>query len=258
MSLSKTLEEIKKVIPVANEDLTKGPIETMAGRRGRKVQAMESLKRLRREYTSELMRTAVFIVLTGSDREEFERVATEKFGVFKADSEEFYNDLARRVPSALYLGKESVSNVFDVLGRHLEDKANDMDIIGYPQLIFKQQYRSSIKTESDFRALVRRAINEQMGSEIVGIQAVRSLVDLAIEHGHTGKTTPIILSVKDDDMVEALMKDLPRINPKVFLVVAGKSTKTVRAMDDLISSKDASESSVESALTKIKNSLKTK
>jgi hypothetical protein len=87
MSLEQILKEIKEVKPFAEGDAEDGPIETLAGRRGRKVQATERLKQLKRQY---------------------------------------------------------IRDLFDVLGRYLEDKANELDISEYPQLIFKDRYTSEI------------------------------------------------------------------------------------------------------------------
>src|ERR1035437_8370484 len=117
MSLTTVLEEIKRLTPFAKEDVNSGPTETLSGRRGRKNQAIEMLKRLRQEYQTDLLRSSIFIVVSGEAREEFAAAAVP-FDVFAANPEDFYTDLAARVPSSLYLGKEVVSNVFDVLGRH--------------------------------------------------------------------------------------------------------------------------------------------
>lgn len=256
MSLSTVLAEINKLKPVAEEDTDQGPVETMNGRRGRKRQAIESLKRLKEEYSKDLMRSAVFIIVSGSSREEFTKLATEKYGCFSEDPELFYKDLAGRIPEAIYKGKDDVGNMFDILGRHLEDKAMELNIIGYPQLIFKQQYRRAIKTKGEFVALIKRAINEQVGTEVVGIQTVRSIVDSAIERGHDAKVTPIILETSDDELVKEMVRDLERLTPRVFLVLSGKSSKTLKGLGDSLTVKEANEESVEKTLLTIKSSLK--
>ena len=258
MSLHKIVEEIKKVRVFANEDVSSGPSETLNGRRGRKAQAIEQLKRLKRDYKKELLRSAVFIVSTGEDQDKFSQAATDDFACFAADSDEFYKDLAGRVPPTLYLGKEGVSNVFDVLGRHLEDKMMELDINEYNQLIFKAHHAQVVKSADEFTQVIKDAINQQIGSEIVGIQAIQSLLDKAVEKNHAAQITPVVLNTKDENFALSLMKDLQRLNPKVFLVVSGNASAEIKAVEDAQVLDEASKKNVGAVLTKIKKSLKTK
>jgi hypothetical protein len=258
MSLSKVLEQIEKIKPVALEDVDSGPVETMTARRGRKRNAEEQLKLLRMQYTQDLLRSAVFILVTGGNREEFVNIATANtdYGAFKADPETFYRDLANRIAPALYEGKESVANLFDVLGRHLEDKANELGVLEYPQLRFKAEYNKTINNKEEFVQLVKTAINEQVGGELVGVQSVLSITDQAIDTGHKASVTPVLLSTGDEKLALDLVEALNRLTPRVFLVVTGKATRAMKSVEDAVLVKEANEESVASALTTIRGSLK--
>jgi len=255
MALAEILKEIQTIKPFAEESLDSGPMETLGARRGRKVQSIERLRQLKTAYTRELGRSALFLVVTGSARDEFVKIAGS-MGIFSADPEDVYKDLARRVSPQLYLGKETLVHIFEVLGRHLEDKALEMDIIGYPMLRFSDKYRQTIHTSADFETLVKRAINDQIGAEIAGIASVRSVVDTAIGRGHDSKTTSILLPTGDDVLVGELMRDLERLTPKVFLVIAGKTSKAIRGIEGSFSVKEPTEESVTAMLKDIKNSIK--
>lgn len=256
MSLQTVLAEIQKVKPFAEEDTNSGPMETLNARRGRKTQSIERLKQLKREYKQELMQNTVFIISTGSGRDDFAKTATEDFGLFAADPETFYRDLATRVPEVLYVGKEGVSNIFDVLGRHLEDKMMELDVNAYNQLLFKAGYAKTLKDVSEFTQLIKIAVNSQIGAEIAGIQAIDSLVDQAIAKNHDAKITPVVLSTADEEFALAMLNDLNRLTTRVFLSVTGKSSKTLKSVDGALLLKDASKESVESALKLMKQSLK--
>lgn len=259
MSLAKTLEGINKAKVYAEENVDSGPTETLGARRGRKNQAIESLKSLKREYRLGLLESAAFIIVTGEKRNVFASTATESFGCFSANPTDIYEDLANRIPETLYQGKESVSNLFDILGRHLEDKAGELDIVGYPQLIFRQEYQITVKDKGDLTALIKRAINEQVGSEIVGLQAVTSLLDTTIKAGHGAKITPIILNTGEEKLALDLESTLRRLHPRgVFLVVAGKGTKALKAVPKVILVKDPTNENVEQALTSVSGTAKGK
>lgn len=256
MSLQSVLEEIKKVKPLAEEDVNSGPIETLNGRRGRKVQAVEQLKRLKREYQQSLIQNTVFIVSTGSGRADFEKQGVENFGLFAADPEAFYSDLAKRVPPTLYVGKNGVSNIFDVLGRHLEDKMMELDINEYNQLLFKAEYAKQINSLDEFTQLIKSAINRQIGAEIAGIQAITSLVDQAIEKNHADKITPIILSTGDTQFALDLLRDLERLTTRVFLAVTGDAPTSLKSIDNALVLEEASKATVANALKTMKKGLK--
>lgn len=256
MSLQKVLEEIKKVQPFADEDVTQGPIETLNGRRGRKTQAIEQLKRLKRDYKQQLLQNTIFIVATGSGREEFAKTAVEDFGLFAVDPDAFYKDLASRVPEVLYKGKEGVSNIFDVLGRHLEDKMMELDVNAYNQLLFKAGYAKQVNSVEEFTQLVKTAVNQQIGAEIAGIQAIDSLVNSAIAKEHAAKTTPVVLATDDEAFALQLLTDLERLTTRVFLSVTGKAPKSLKSVDGALLLKDASKESVEAALATMKKNLK--
>lgn len=252
MSLQKIVQEIKQLKPLAEEDIASGPRETYAGREGRKRNAQERMKTLREQYIDELRRSSVFILICGSDRDLFSEVAEKEFGCFVADPEGFYKDLANRMPKELYDQKASTSNLFDIVGRHLEDKANEMQILGYPQLIMKQDYLRAIHGKEDFVALIKQAINEQVGSEIVGINAVRSIADIAIDSGHGSKVTPIVMSTEDSNLALDLHQTLGKVGSKCFLVVAGKGAKTVKAVEGTFTLKEISKENVQKVLTNVR------
>lgn len=256
MSLSTVMEEIKKVGPAAKENIEEGPMSTLNARRGRKNQAIERLKALKDEYIRELMKGSTFIVVTGGSRNEFTAMATEQFHCFANDPESFYRDLANRIPESTYLGRESMPNIFDIVSRHLEDKALEMNIIGYPQLIFKSKYNKSIKSKEEFVGVIKEALVEQLGGEMTGIQAVRAIAVDAIAREHSAKITPIILSTSDDAFALKIAEDLERLTSKVFVVVVGKASKALKATEGALLVKEVTPEAVEQTLTTIKQSLR--
>lgn len=256
MSLQTILEQVKQATATAAIDIEAAPPQTISGLRGRKRQAEERLKTLKEDYAKEMLRSAVFILTTGAEQAEFSQLAVADFGCLSSEANGFYSDLAGRVPTVLYRNKDATSALFDVLGRHLEDKAMELGVVGYPQLLFKQQYSRHLSTKEDFISLIRQAVNEQVGGEFAGIHVVKSLVDAAILKNHAGKTTPIVLTSEDGATVVDLLSALKRLTPNVFLVAAGKTPKLIKGMAGVIAVKNASKENVELAMTSIKEQLK--
>lgn len=252
MSLSKVIDEIKKYKQVSEQDLSAGPRETYAGREGMKRNALERIRDLKERYIDELRLSALFILVSGSGRDQFAETAKTEFKCFTADPEGFYKDLANRLPEQLYTQKTPPSNLFDIMGRHLEDKANEMKIIGYPQLIMKAKYLKHIDGKEDFKNLIKEAINEQVGSEISGLHVIRAIADEAIKSEHGSRLTPIILATDDEKLALDLKSTLGRIGSRAFLVAAGKGAKTVRSTEGCFTVKEIDKESVENILTNIR------
>lgn len=256
MSLAKVLEEMKQARPFAEENVDSGPSETLNARRGRQKRAAETMKDLRQQYSDNLLKTAVFILTVGTERETFEAQVTSDGSALKSDAESFFNDLANRVHPTLYAGKNPGANLFDVVGRHLEDKARELGMTEYPQLIYKSQYARQVNTPAEFASLLKQALTEQVGGEVVGINAVRGLTDLAISKGHEATVTPILLSTSDQKFSVELIAHLERLTPRVFLVIAGEAPEQLKSAEGAVVLTEVSPKSVKNALKQIKNNLK--
>ncbi len=253
MSLTKILEEIKVNQAFADASLENEPRETYTARAGRKQRALESLKDLKGQYRTELRKNTMFIVVVGANKDAFTSTATENFGLFSADPTELYNDVAARINPALYQGNFSTQDVFEILGRYLEDKAMELGVVEYPQPIFRQEYRRNITSKQDVVQLITDVINGQVGSELAGLQALYSITNKAVERNHDSKTTPILLATDNEKLALDLLSGLPRLTKSVYLVVAGKASKTLKNVPGSLYVKEVDKESVEQTLTNIKN-----
>lgn len=251
------LAEIHKVQPFADEKVEDGPYETLNARRGRKAQATETLSRLKSSYFNELLKIAVFIVVTGDKATEFTAAANENGKYLAANPDEFFNSIISRIPPSLYLGKESVSNLFDVVSRHIEDLAPELGIVGYPQLIFRQEYHQHFDTKEQFQHLIKRAIVNQIGGELVGIQAAKTLTEVAIKRGVAARVVPIILTTTDERFAIQISKDISqRVNPNVFLVVSGADSGLAKENFSSVLSAEPTAESVKKIFKTIEKSTK--
>lgn len=221
MSLSDTMNQIKKIKVVAETEVLEQPRETLGGRLSRQTRAKEDLKGLTEKYRQELLRSAVFILVSGSGNKEFVKIATDALGFFQANANQVYSDIAGQVSPQLYAGKESNPGLMDVVSRVLENKALEIGVTGYPMIKFRQEFRRKISDRTDFEALLKQILNAQVGTELVGAQAVKSILTDAIEAEHSGKTTPILLAVGEDD--SDLSEGLRRISSNVASVYIDSS-----------------------------------
>jgi hypothetical protein len=252
MALNKILEQLKANRVYAEEDVSQGNPSTQANRIGRKNAAREEVKRLKEDYITELRLSSAFILVTGSAKEEFLNLATSEFGCFSTDPEGFYNGLANEVSPTLYANKSGSVSLFEILGRHLEDKAYDLQIVGYPQLLYKQEYNRMLKTKEDLKNLIKESVNDQVGPEIAGLHMIRAISDEAIKRDHANKITPIILATDDEKLILDLVGSLGRIGSRGFMVVAGKGSKAIRSTEGAFTVKEVSAENVKNILTQVK------
>ncbi len=260
MSLSSILKEIEINRPNAEAVVSTKFPETYGARVGLKKSAEESIRRLKNDYRDQLLASTVFIVVTGASRDAFTALASaDSFGCFVADPEDFYKDVAARVSPpqvkpSLY-GREATRSLFSIAQNVLADKCVELGIESYPALAFNDKYSRAVNSAEEFAALLKTAINDQVGSEIVGINAVYSIVDSAITRKHQATVTPVILSTGDDKFALDLKTNLGRLKTKTFLVLAGKTSKALAGTKDAVVVKTVNEESVGEALTAIRNKL---
>lgn len=265
MSLSTILKEIEVNRANAEMDVALGSPETYGGRMGLKRAGVEAISRLKSQYHDELLKSAAFIVVTGPARDTFSELSSgPTFGCFSVDPEELFKDLTSRIDSSLF-GREGVKHLFNIATNLLQDKATELDIQSYNMVQFSDRYNSAVNSAEDFVPLIRNAVVDQMGSEIVGLNAIKLIVDRAIKNNHTSAVTPIILNTPDENFALELQKNLKShvdrngerrgLTSKVFLVVAGKASKSLNGIKDAVFVKNVSEESVGEALTSINNKI---
>jgi hypothetical protein len=270
MNLENILKEMDLNRANAEMDVTLGSPNTHGGRIGLKRAATETMRHLKLDYRNELMESTVYIVVTGSERDSFNALASsETFGCFTADPDEFYKNLTSRINPTLF-GREGARQLFNIAGNVLEDKMMELDIGSYNMLQFNEKYNRAVNNAEDFVPIIREAINDKVGAEIVGINAVHSILDSAIARKHSDLVTPVLLNVTDEKFALDLYKGLPELvkhgvltnaqyeakkKNKAFLVVAGKASKTLRSTEGVVIVKTVNESSVGEALESIRNKI---
>lgn len=255
MSLTNILTELEKNIPIAQTEVPSEPSTTYRGRIGLKRSAEEVVKRLKLDYRNELMNSTVFIVVTGVAQEQLTSVACgSTFGCFSSDPDSLFSYLASKVNPTLF-GREGVRHLFNIAGNVLEDRALELDIASYPMLQFNEKYNTGVNSANELSVLLKRAITDQVGSEIVGINAIHSIVDKAISTKHSAEVTPVVLNTSDEKFALDLYKNLGRLKSKTFLVVAGKPSKALQVVKEAVVVKNVSEDSVGEALATIRNRI---
>lgn len=251
MTLQTILERIKNLKPYVDQDLREGHYSTLDSLRARQRNAIEETNALKREYFNSLKNSAVFIVVSGQNKEEFAQTAVSEFHCFSADTMAMFKDLASRVPKELYLGKVATAVLYDNIQNHLSDKATEMGISAYPMFSFKAEYQRNLDTQEDLENACKKVVLDQVGAELVGIESLNSILDKAVAMGHSATLTPVVLQANNDAEALQMVEGLKRLSKRAFAVNAGKLNKGQKTTAGILHSKDGESASVKETLTKI-------
>jgi hypothetical protein len=265
MSLKTILNEIETNKTNSEMDVSLGHPSTLGGRLGLKRAATEAVSRLKDQYYDELRASTAFIVVTGPNAESFSKLSgSDDFGCFSSDSDAFFKDLTSRINPKLF-GRESVRALFNIASNILEDKAMELDIKSYNMLQFNDKYNSAVNKAEDFVPLVRNAVLDQVGAEIVGLNTVKTLVSTAIEKKHSAPVTPIVLNTPDERVAVDLFRNLKShvnkngekrgLTSKVFLVFTTKMPTNFKGVENVYAVKHVSNETVSEVLTAIKTKI---
>ena len=246
-------ENIKKAQIIASSD-PGTDVHARRMRLGNIMQAKEELKHLSRAYQKELITRAAFAIVTGPQAEKFAKTSEEEFSCFAVNVEDFYNEVTAKVPALLYNNVSSSQNLFEHISAGFEEKAAILDIVSYPALIFEGKFKKMLKNKEDMLQLAKSAINDKIGSEVVGLDALNKITPKVIESGLSGKTIPVILYTTDTSIVEELAKGIKRsLSRNTFIISTGnKIEKKLKDMS-LDSIKSITSETIEKSLLKIKN-----
>jgi hypothetical protein len=222
MSLVKIVEEIKKTKALAEESISEADDpRTLKGRLGRKNSAKEKLKLLYRDYKKTLRNKMAILLVTGDKAQEFCDLASNDGNMFYAEADGLYENLASRIPEGLFKRGMKTSALIDILGRHLEDKANELDLASYPALIYKTKYEQNIDSKEKMLKLTKTLLNEEVGPELVGYDVLEQVTSQAVNDMFDGKVLPVVVLLKDDSIVDRVVEGLKNVGT-VATVLAGE------------------------------------
>jgi predicted DsbA family dithiol-disulfide isomerase len=255
MNLETLVKEIEKNKKYANEVIEGGNPATLNTRLGRKKAAKSRLEELYTEYRLSVKDHLVFIVPVGKDAEEITKLA-EEGGTSIANADSFYEDLANRIPPILYNGKQTQASLIDVFSRHLEDKAMEIGVRSYPMVIYNRKYARKVQGKEDLVSLIKKIINEDVGSEMVAAQILDEVAKSAMKDSFSKGKLPVVVSVKDQSIVEHIVNGLKTISPNVFMVGSGKTGRGKKSDGGVIGLKSIDAKGLEEAFAKIKKQVR--
>lgn len=248
-------ESIKKAQTVANSD-PGTDINARRIRLGNIMQAKEQLRLLGQEYRKELISRSVFLVVTGGQAEKFAELAEAEFSCFSVNVDDFYNEMTKNIPPVLYENTSSSQNLFEHIGFAIEERAQQLDISSYPALIFESKFKKTLKNKEEMVQLAKAAINDKIGGEIVGLDALNKITQKVIDSELSGKIIPVVLYTSDNSIVEELAKGLKRsLSRNTFIVSTGSKIEQKIKDISLTTVKSVTNESVEKSLVKIKENL---
>lgn len=250
MSLESVVEEVKKNNKFAKETVEGGNPATLVGRIARQKSAVERLKQLYVQYKGQLKTRSLFVVATGDKAPEFAVLAQDKADFLYGNTDDFYNDLANKIDPKLYKNPVGSSFVMDVMSRHFEDIARDLDIASYPQIICSQKFNTVIKNKDDILKLTKKVINEIVGAEVAALYVFEKLARKAFDEQFQDKIFPVMIT-SGADTAKAIATGFKTLNPRVFTVSAGENGLASAAHKV----EDVDAKTVTETLTKIKKEV---
>jgi len=249
--------EVKKLL--ANSEPGTNPL-SFTSKKGKIKRAKIDLEELETEYRQEVKSRALFIIATGTQADKFAKIAKEEFYCYSLDSNQFYYDITEDINERLYTDAVTSPALFDILGKTFEEKAREIGIVSYPALIFESKYKKILNKKEDLISIVKRAFNEKIGAEVLGLDAIQKITKEALKSEDVDRKIlqkfPIIMITKDETLVKDLAKGLRYSSPNVHIVGVG-TVKDKDVKDNCMTSiKTVSKDSVEKGLVKISSNSK--
>jgi hypothetical protein len=206
MSLETILEKINKEKVSANKNINELDPRVRTYAAGKIRAAKDRLDGLYLDYRNELLNRAIFILVSGENCDKFAEIARD-FNCFTLDAEILAKEVVEKVNPQLYLGKKLNSNTFEVVNNILEEKIKKLDVVSYPSITFSQKYSRVVGDKKEMIDTVKKAINDTVGGEIVGVDALNRVSEEAIDKNYKSRLVPILLYSNDNSFINQLSKD---------------------------------------------------
>lgn len=258
-SIEEVVKEINKKKAMALLEPGDNPMN-YSTKVGKIKRAKVDLEDLYLKYRSEVQLRSLFMIVTGKQAKKFADLASKEFFCYQLDSNGFYEGLIKDVGARLYTNQPASPSLFDILGKTLEDRAREIGVLGYPALIFESKYKKVLSGKEDLLTLLKRAFNEKVGIEMLGLDAIERAATLAINDEDEEKQVlskfPIIMVTEDESIVKDLAQGLGFVSNNVFIIGAGsvKDEKVKQNCSHTL--KQITNKTVENSLVKIKEMSK--
>jgi len=250
-SLVKSIE-IKKTL--ATSEVGNNPA-TYNVRLGKIKRAKIDLEELYLEYRKEVQRRALFIIVTGTQADKFADIAEEEFFCYQMNSNSFYEDIVADINPRLYTNTIATPSLFDMIGGIFEEKAMAIGVIGYPALLFELKYKKKLTNKEDLVSLLKTAFNDKVGAEMLGLDAIEKISNIAINQDDEEKKIlnkfPIVMVTKDETLVKDLAQGLKFTGQGVHIIGAGTVKDKDVSDNCTLKVKTINKTSVEKGLVKI-------
>lgn len=248
MSLEQILEKINNEKVVAEMDLDTVSPRALPYKKGQVESAKHRLEGLYIDYKNELLKRAVFILVTGEESSQFADIAKEEYSCFSTDGKVMFKEIVDQLSPDLYVDKTVNAPIFDVVGNILEDKMKMLDIVSYNSLIFNAKYQKTVKTKGDMVDVVKEAISDIVGGEVIGLDALERVTSEAVNKNYKSGIVPILIHSNDENFILNISDSLRKLNPRVVRVAAGKTENDI---NPLVSTSKTDENQVGKALKEI-------
>jgi hypothetical protein len=248
MSLSAILDEINEQKKIAQQDLHSISPRALPYKKGQVDSAKSKLENLYVDYKNELLKSSVFILVTGDNAKDFSNIAEDKFKCFSVESKTMFREILEKLSPHLYKNKKINSSVFEAIANILEDKMKMLDVGSYNQLMFDAKYLRVVKDEQEMLNIITNAITETVGSEVIGLDALERITKQAVEKNYKSRIVPILVHSEDEKFITDIADGLKVLNPKVVKIAAGKTGEDFKAKINL---EEVNEKTVEDTLKTI-------
>jgi hypothetical protein len=221
--LEQILDEINKQKKIAEIDLAEVSPRAYPYKKGQVDSAKNKLEGLYIDYKNEILNRAVFILVTGDKSKEFANVAKEEYSCFSVSGETLAEEIVNDISPQLYQGKTVNASIFDVMDSVLEKKMKALDVVSYNSLMFNTKYQRVIRNKDEMVTVVRDAVNDIVGGEVVALDALEKTAKEAVNKNYRSKLVPILIYSEDFNLIKTLSRDIVKINPRIARIIAGES-----------------------------------
>jgi hypothetical protein len=115
--------------------------------------------------------------------------------------------------------------------------------------MYNAKYARVLDNENELVDLLKRAVCDIVGPEVIGLDALERVTSEAVNKGYKSKLVPILVHSNDEEFVNSLSQPFRTLNPRVVRVAAGDVES--ENLNPLVSIEEVNEDNVGNALKEI-------
>lgn len=190
--LELALKEYQDTLTMSSINLDDVPLRTRPGKESQKREAQNRLEEVQASYGTQLRKALFGIAITGSETQEFVKIALEESESLVVNGAEIYERIAERVSASLGDKKEFGVGQYGIVIQELRAIGGELNVTSMPSPKWTEPV--FVGNKEGLLKHIRFMVDSSVGLDLPALYIGQQILSAAIKNGSNRNTVPVLIT----------------------------------------------------------------